>query len=292
MQKLPQEDQETATLITAVHRGDTEGLRNILSAAAADSGACFVDVVIAGDVPPNLVATAHALVQEVSRKVQGSSTRASGKGHAPSKGGILRGFRVVDRAEYDEAMGRAEYDEAEEWKAGGLSGGKGCVWQGYHVIMEDSINYPDEYLQHARQSVEGVYRRAMIGYAGLVWNVEFIKVGLPYSQVIHAIPSQGLAAAVEVDVWVDVLRLGTIAFHASASVSAARPAASLAMKLAAQVALDPPRFVTRASHGLEHIQLAVEAHYLNVPRLLCARPAGFLLDRAPQEHAPSWFHPP
>ena len=72
MQKLPQEDQETATLITAVHRGDTDGLRNILSAAAADSGACFVDVVIAGDVSPNLVATAHALVQEVSRKVQGS----------------------------------------------------------------------------------------------------------------------------------------------------------------------------------------------------------------------------
>ena len=43
-------------------------------------------------------------MQEVNRKVQGSSTRVSVKGHDPSKGDILRVFRVLDRAEYDEAM--------------------------------------------------------------------------------------------------------------------------------------------------------------------------------------------
>ncbi len=61
-----------------------------------------------------LVVTVYSFVQEVNRKVQGSSTRVSVKGHDPNKGDILRGFRVVDRAEYDEAMGRVEYDEVDE----------------------------------------------------------------------------------------------------------------------------------------------------------------------------------
>jgi len=55
-----------------------------------------------------------------------------------------------------------------------------------------------------KQAVESVSRRAIIGYSGFVWNVEFIKMGVPYADVTYSIPLLGLEGQVELDVWVDV----------------------------------------------------------------------------------------
>ena len=58
--------------------------------------------------------------------------------------------------------------------------------------------------QSKKQAVESVSRRAIIGYSGFVWNVEFIKMGVPYTDVTYSIPLSGLEGQVELDLWVDV----------------------------------------------------------------------------------------
>ena len=259
MRALPRrEDEGDATLITAIFRGSSEGLRAILAAAAGDPSACFVDVVVARDVPAETAAVAQALVDEM---VPSPADQSAAGGH---RDGPLHGFRVrvVDGAE-GQGMGGAE------------QGGAGCRWAGYHVIMEDGIAYPEGYLDAVRHAVDSVARRAIVGYAGFVWNAHFVRAGMPYSEATYNVLAR-LAGQADMDIWVDVLRLGTVAFHADISFHHAR--ASLV-----PWALEPAHFAARWT-GLEDIQLAVEAHYHDVPRLLCNHPADWLRDRTPPAH--------
>jgi len=128
---------DEATLVTAIFRGDAAGLRDILAVAAADLGPCFADVVLPLDAPDELVAAAHALVDEAAlmlleHGVSGTDTRKVA-------------FRVVHTSR-DSGL-----DTGASGKRSGTAGGSGCVWAGYHVIMEDCVQYPDEYLNVARQ---------------------------------------------------------------------------------------------------------------------------------------------
>jgi hypothetical protein len=139
------EEQESATLITAMFRGNSQGLKDILASAAADTaGACFVDVVLPWNGSPELLATAQALVSEAEASLQRSDLEASEQeGHA-----ARRVFRVVDASEDD------RFDTERRVASRGQQGlceDVECVWRGYHVIMEDGIEYPEDYLDVARQ---------------------------------------------------------------------------------------------------------------------------------------------
>ena len=121
---------DEATPVTAIFWGDAAGLRDIL-------GSCFADVVLPLDAPDELVAAAHALVDEAAlmlleHGVSGTDTRKVA-------------FRVVHTSR-DSGL-----DTGASGKRSGTAGGSGCVWAGYHVIMEDCVQYPDEYLNVARQ---------------------------------------------------------------------------------------------------------------------------------------------
>jgi len=128
---------DEATLVTAIFRGDAAGLRDILAVAAADLGPCFADVVFPLDSPDELVAAAHALVDEAKLMLPEPGVLGTNKRTAA--------FRVVhtSRDSGPDTSGRGRRSSTE--------GRSGCVWAGYHVIMEDCVQYPDEYLNFARQ---------------------------------------------------------------------------------------------------------------------------------------------
>lgn len=210
LSQLHEEYGDTTTLVTALFRGDSEGLLAILSAAASDPGPCLVDVVLPCNAPAELAEIAHAEVDKAAYALLSTGTLPAGTAGKLNE----RVFRVVEGDAEDDICTGAR----SEWER--RFGGAKCQWTGYHIIMEDGIEYPDDYLVVARQAVDSMSRRAIIGYSGFVWNVAFIKMGVPYAETTYALPLSGLEGSVDIDVWVDVLRLGTVAFHSDLSVHA------------------------------------------------------------------------
>ena len=274
--RMPPKEQDAATIISAMFRGNDEGLRDIFATAAADSGACFVDVVLPRDAPPAFEVSARSLVDEAAALL------------VPAAPGV-RGIRIAPHSsDHDDVLAGA----AMTWGRRGQR----CEWQGYHIIMEDGIRYPDDYLEVARGAVDSTGRRAMVGFQGFVWVSEFLKLGAPYLQTTYGLPASGLSGEADSDVWVDVLRLGTTAYHAQlaahthtsltppksfdTAAASAAPDTGASATISAQTGwIEPAWFLGSSDSGMQDILLAVQAHYRNVPRLLCSHPADWLTPR-------------
>eukprot|EP00961_Rhodomonas_salina_P033753 453917-Rhodomonas_salina.2 len=94
---------------------------------------------------------------------------------------------------------------------------RSCRWPGYHVVMEDSFVFPPDHIVLSRVAVDNSGKRAAVGLHGFVWNHHFIKRGMPFRTSFRPVPLGGFGTENTQDLWVDVLRLGTVTFHASSA---------------------------------------------------------------------------
>ena len=171
-------------------------------------------------------------------------------------------------------------DESGNWKASYCSINAKFKREvaGYHFILDDTLIYPANYLEFMRQMIDAFDRRIIIGLYGVVWNGVFLKAGMPYHQSTIQVPDGGLSAEAVLDCFVDVLLLGTAAFH-EAAIShhpSLHPAHHLArdQRRGLDLARDGDHLV-RDQH-LSHLSFSTVALLAAVPRLVCAHPHAFV----------------
>ena len=220
-------DAESAVLVSALFLGDKDGLARIIRHA------------VSLDAPVDIYVSPVA-----TRSHAESAVRAEIGPGQPGSDPRPRVRIISDEASDPSA-------EAE------------CPWTGYHVVMEDALEYPEDYIPQLRSAVDAFARRAIVGYHGFVWNHHFVTGGMPFDKFTWAWPP-ALENALHADVWAHVLRLGTLAFHAAAA-----PPGS---------GVDLTAFATLRS-GAEDIAFAAAAHGARVPRVLAMRPQGYLRAR-------------
>ena len=86
-------------------------------------------------------------------------------------------------------------------------------WKGYHIVMEDTIIYPADYISTSLAAVDGVGRASVVALDGFSWNSAVLLTGLLVESIVCPI-TDGVGASSDTDVWADVVRLGTSALHA------------------------------------------------------------------------------
>lgn len=89
-------------------------------------------------------------------------------------------------------------------------------WKGYHIVMEDTIVYPNDYISTAMVAVDGVGRASVAALDGYSWNSAMLLAGMVSDRMdsITCPITHGVGDSSDSDVWSDVVRLGTSALHA------------------------------------------------------------------------------
>lgn len=123
------------------------------------------------------------------------------------------------------------------------------VADGHHLLVDDDIDYPDDYVDRMVAKVEQYGRRAVVGVHGVIVDVPVVGY-FDHREVFH------FGTALRRDRIVNVLGSGTVAMHTS----------TLRMTVA-----DCPRT------GMADIWLAVAAHRRGVPLVAVARPTRHLM---------------
>eukprot|EP00282_Hemiselmis_andersenii_P039781 CAMPEP_0169434308 /NCGR_PEP_ID=MMETSP1042-20121227/4461_1 /TAXON_ID=464988 /ORGANISM="Hemiselmis andersenii, Strain CCMP1180" /LENGTH=655 /DNA_ID=CAMNT_0009544877 /DNA_START=78 /DNA_END=2045 /DNA_ORIENTATION=+ len=128
---------------------------------------------------------------------------------------------------------------------------------GFQVVLEDAIVYPREYIEVVTSVVEAYGRSAVVGYDGAVWN----RLDLRKPVLVS---TDGISQAVALDTWVDVLRLGTVAFHAQAFTGNT-----------SKQDWSVGRFLPVRT-GLEDVRWAAAVHHAGVARVVAYHAQGWL----------------
>ena len=120
---------------------------------------------------------------------------------------------------------------------------------GYHLMVDDDIDYPDDYVRGLVAKVEQYDRRAVVGYHGVLLEVPVVKY-FGGREVLH------FGTALREDRQVHVLGTGTVAMHTDT------------MRFGLQ---DLPTTV------MVDVWFAVAAHRRGIPLVAVARPTRHLL---------------
>ncbi|EKX39738.1 hypothetical protein GUITHDRAFT_143314 [Guillardia theta CCMP2712] len=84
----------------------------------------------------------------------------------------------------------------------------------YIVVLEDTLTYAADWISVAKNQVDAIGRRAVVGARGFVWNKHAITRTRSLSNAMISFPTSSEQPH-EFDVWVDVLQVGSLSFHSS-----------------------------------------------------------------------------